>query len=202
MFACLSCSASAVALAHGALAATAKSGDSKAPQKPSEKLKPEAAPQQLGLLLPTGGQPGMPLVGLPAAAATDPMSVKPVAGLPAGLPALAPTQPAAVPGAFPGALPGMAAPLAAPGGFPAAAGGYPAAAGPAGYPPLAPGFPAAATSGPLMPAPLQAMPAPMLPTSMPGDGVMGLGECRGMAWKELIRHSYMFHCQGLVACAS
>jgi hypothetical protein len=28
----------------------------------------------------------------------------------------------------------------------------------------------------LMPAPLQAMPAPMLPTSMPGDGVMGLGE--------------------------
>jgi hypothetical protein len=172
------CLSSAVALAHGALAAPTKPTDSKAasqpPQKPNEKLKPEAAPQQLGLLLPTGGQPGLPMIGLPAAAATDPMSVKPVAGLPVGLPALAAPQPAALPGAFPGALPGMAAPMPMPGAFPAAAGGYPAAANPAGYPPLAPGFPAAATTGPLMP--MQAMPAPMLPTTMPGDGVMGRGE--------------------------
>lgn len=177
-------------VAQGAMAAAPKPADSKPPQKPSEHLKPEAAPQQqLGLLLPTGGQPGMAMMALPAAAATDPRSVKPVAGLPAGLPALAPAQPAAVPGAFPGALPGMAAPggfpAAAPGypaaaavagGYPAAAvGGFPAAANPAGYPAIAPGFPAAATTGPLMPAPLQAMPAPMLPTSLPGDGVMGLG---------------------------
>ncbi|WIA32757.1 hypothetical protein OEZ86_005941 [Tetradesmus obliquus] len=60
-------------VAQGALAAAPKPADIKPPQKPSEHLKPEAAPQQqLGLLLPTGGQPGMAMMALPAAAATDP----------------------------------------------------------------------------------------------------------------------------------
>jgi hypothetical protein len=50
-----------------------------------------------------------------------------------------------------------------------------------------------------MPAPLQAMPAPMLPTSLPGDGVMGLGGCRMQA--QCVATSTAYDAWLLVSCS-
>lgn len=137
-------------------------------------LKPEAAPQTNGLLLPTGAPPGsfaagVGLLGLPANTATDPLSVKPVGAVPPlqGQPA---ARPAALPGALPGPMPG----LAAPGGFPAAQPVQPVLGFPVGG--MLPGFGA---PGPLLPAaagPLPTLPPAQFPTSLPGDGVMGRGK--------------------------